>query len=1844
MAVELASAYISLSANTKSIPGDVKKALGQAEGAAVSSGSSIGSKLSSGLKKTLKAGMVTAAATGAAAFGATLTKGFQRLDAIEQAQVKFEALGYTAKQQASLMDDVTNSVRGTAFATSEAADAAAMALAGGIEPGKELTGVLKTIGDSASFANKNFAEVAPIYTKAINQGKVMGDTLQQLSDNGLPAAAALAESMGKTSEEIYEMASKGEISFNDLQKAMDGAIGGQALKAGETFQGSLANVGAAAARLGEELLSSAFSSAPKVFGNISEQIDKLTEKVGPLAEVWSKKLSGSVSDFARKAAPHANDILGMLGDGLKQVGKFAQSAVGPLKSIGNVMGDIPFSVYTAGIANVIGQQTGLIGKLNESSGGLKDFIENVNGTKNDLRSHGINIGFVGAAMANLGDQYPWVERATQAFNDASLPLRNAGAAARDAGWEVGGMGNIVKQAEGTVKTFGGVAAGAARGGLSLLASGATGLMNALGGPWGLAITGAGWLIGQLAKKHKEAAEEERKHKEMQQQLRDTLDETSGSVTRQTRALQLKSLEESGAMDSARNLGLSQDVVADAANGNADAMNRVNRAVEGAHTKAVESSDFWKEWGSQLESVGFSARDMSAHLAGSEEATDKLREAKDRLRDQMDPSIYNFEGWQSGLRDLRGSTEGAAGEFGNLQSEVGSASEALQEAQLAAATDEINALKDGAKGASDTFKVLGDEMVRMGEEPGTVSVEMDAEKAFEVQKRLKDIGVDADYLDEERQLVINMNNGNAIIGMLDTIEGKVKYLPDGSIDIKNNTDYVNDQLVQMGILKDQDGELVMADNVGDTLRRLYEYGAFKKDRNGNLVIADNIDDVLRRVENELDGKQTSGTHTISINEIIGKTYTSSARATARAGGGLIPALAGGGFLGGYRLPTSGPGTNTTDGILGIGPGGVPLSWLDGGEWVINAKSSKKYHDLLRAINSDDDAAIGQITGHASGGSLGGGVGSFNMSGFSEFGNVATSIQSNVTGVIGSAMASAANMFTSFGSVVTDTATSVVTPQFDGMATNIQSQANSVINPAMGGVRNALTQTGAWFQNRVGTVVNPVWNAMGANIQRVRQSVTDPAMAGIRNALTATGSHFANSVNSTINPVWNSMGQNVQRVWTGVVNPAFNAIAGGLRNTVTAFSNGATGIANQWNRVRKATADPVNFAIGSVFNQGIVGMWNSASELLGTKRMAPYNYRARYAEGGFVRGPGTETSDSIPALLSKNEYVIKASAVRAFGKHNLDAINSGKVNAVNNIANDRTFRKVAVKRASGGPVKGTRAWSQLKRGYDWAKSRNGRPYVWGGSAHGASGTDCSGYMSGIADRILGGNGSRQWATGNYFASQQGAWRKGLASGFSVGITNDPGGPGGGHTAGTIGGVEGMPAVNVEAGGVNSRVKFGTSDAAGANSGFRGVYHMIVGGGGSFKQGIGSLGGGGSVVAMADIIGDDIKPFQDKMKRAVGPWNSKAGLVNKVPGAIADELGGATEKKIMKLADELDAVSGAGAGVDISGIRGDVQNQVREVFKRRGWTGKKWQDASWIIGKESSWNPTAVNPSSGAFGLFQFNPSSGTLQQYLPDRSPNPAKQARAGVRYIEDRYQANPSVARAFWERNGWYDNGGYLQPGVTRVQNDSGKPEPVFSHDQWQILKGNIFSAAQAGDLKKLTRNLGVLANGVQQAIAKMDWQKVAGEFNKAFKEGFMDGQASDIRSVFGLPDPDNIPAVKALAEFRENEKKFKEDNAKAAEDAREAATRADSAADKIEGASAPVPAKRESQSVTVGSRVARTGALASAALANPNPVSVGAAAKSGGDTIQFIVRNEQAAWSEYRKFQAKNSRGRVGAR
>ena len=140
----------------------------------------------------------------------------------------------------------------------------------------------------------------------------------------------------------------------------------------------------------------------------------------------------------------------------------------------------------------------------------------------------------------------------------------------------------------------------------------------------------------------------------------------------------------------------------------------------------------------------------------------------------------------------------------------------------------------------------------------------------------------------------------------------------------------------------------------------------------------------------------------------------------------------------------------------------------------------------------------------------------------------------------------------------------------------------------------------------------------------------------------------------------------------------------------------------------------------------------------------------------------------------------------------------------------------------------------------------------------------------------------------------------------------------------------------------------------------------------------------------------------------------------------------------------------------------NQIKDAFKsglREAWRdGQPWTDTDWIITKESNWNPTAVNPSSGAFGLPQF--LGATKDKYLPDSSPDPKVQGTAYDHYVDDRYQT-PMGARAHWEANNWYDQGG-VGIGTGLMAKNVIPPERVLSPRQTASFEEMVKRDFQSG--------------------------------------------------------------------------------------------------------------------------------------------------------------------------------------
>lgn len=87
-----------------------------------------------------------------------------------------------------------------------------------------------------------------------------------------------------------------------------------------------------------------------------------------------------------------------------------------------------------------------------------------------------------------------------------------------------------------------------------------------------------------------------------------------------------------------------------------------------------------------------------------------------------------------------------------------------------------------------------------------------------------------------------------------------------------------------------------------------------------------------------------------------------------------------------------------------------------------------------------------------------------------------------------------------------------------------------------------------------------------------------------------------------------------------------------------------------------------ALGSFLGLG-GGLSGSIGSIADNPALSGTQYGIPHAAGGLIRGAGTSTSDSIPAYLSNNEFVVRGDVVRQPGMVQLlDAINAGGMSAL------------------------------------------------------------------------------------------------------------------------------------------------------------------------------------------------------------------------------------------------------------------------------------------------------------------------------------------------------------------------------------------------------------------------------------------------------------------------------------------------------------------------------------------------------------------------------------------------------
>jgi len=279
-------------------------------------------------------------------------------------------------------------------------------------------------------------------------------------------------------------------------------------------------------------------------------------------------------------------------------------------------------------------------------------------------------------------------------------------------------GQAAERAGGGLRGFG-VGVSTFVGGAGALRSAASGLLGVLGGPWGVAFMAAAAVVGHLVSGQAQA-------RQRVQELTNSLDEQTGAITSNTRALVVKNLEERGVLENARKMGLSLDQVTDAALGNAEAMRHLNeqmarwgqaqseagvaqaKIVEPIHTvqyalgdeaeRLAASAEGWKRkadaMGSSTTAQQQATRATSTGADVTKDAAQAVKDyylAQQKLRDQLLDSRAANREYGAALDELKKSIK-ENGKTLDINTEKGRANEEaldkLRDASIAAAKAQL----------------------------------------------------------------------------------------------------------------------------------------------------------------------------------------------------------------------------------------------------------------------------------------------------------------------------------------------------------------------------------------------------------------------------------------------------------------------------------------------------------------------------------------------------------------------------------------------------------------------------------------------------------------------------------------------------------------------------------------------------------------------------------------------------------------------------------------------------------------------------------------------------------------------------------------------------------------------------------------------------------------------------------------------------------------------------------------------------------------------------------------------------------------------------------------------------
>lgn len=623
---------------------------------------------------------------------------------------------------------------------------------------------------------------------------------------------------------------------------------------------------------------------------VYEQFQPLLVDLGNAAIDSLENVQPKIEGLARGAAGFADEVMDAFGTvkviagdvtgAFTTVGQAAKPVVDLLGKLSKSDGEGSFLTSPAaamGLGLLVTKFTDLVPAADRSAGKMRAFNDAVRLQRTLASQAGEKVGVMAAAWGEVERRSPTWKNASDQFRIGSSHMQMWAAQAKTAASNTTGLSKAMGNSAGALATFGNGIASVGRGSMSLLNSGVKGLINALGGPWGVAIMGATTLLGHFYQKHLEAEQAAAASRGRIRELAGTYDELTGSITKATDATILHQLEEAGAMTGARRAGVGDNAILNAVKNGQDSQAWLDVRAKNmrAAEQAVRSNE---DLLAMFERSNVEISDyIEAWSTGNDEAMQKMRLAVEL----SSPKNLNF-----------GNTfEKTVEDFATFQNEVVKTTGETAEAAKQAAADALSGMQERVQNTTKLFDIIGDRVSELNGKKMSIAIAGDApEQVDKMIDDLAELGIKASKIDgklvfdyteatdaytllEKLGMAVSKDHHGRVVieaGSLEEAQAKadalgikVKELEDGTIVMDLDDEATRQRLIELKLASEIDGTFTLADNIDEvTARNNALNGA---DTSSKHTVSDNTADTRNNIDAN-NGRNTSSTHTITVKTV------------------------------------------------------------------------------------------------------------------------------------------------------------------------------------------------------------------------------------------------------------------------------------------------------------------------------------------------------------------------------------------------------------------------------------------------------------------------------------------------------------------------------------------------------------------------------------------------------------------------------------------------------------------------------------------------------------------------------------------------------------------------------------------------------------------------------------------------------------------------------------------------------------------------------------------------------------------------------------------------------------------